>query len=161
ATQTQPGTSGDVPSFSPNALPASGDVGGAGWRRNAFRIIILATDRCPVAAFPAGSPIPATITNNAGRSEPVTAVACSTPTAVANRFGYVSDSPTVEGNTIVDADGNRTAVVPRGAATVQGTIDALNARGIRVIGMGPNVTPTSSTVPSFAPRVWLSALARL
>ena len=132
ATQTSPGTSGDVPAFSSNVAPASGALGGAGWRSDTLRLTILATDICPVAAFPAGASIPATITGAGAASVPVSAFACS------SRFGFVSNSKTLEGNTVEGA------VVPSDAGTVQNTLDALNTLGIRVLGMGPGATPTDS-----------------
>ena len=44
---------------------------------------------------------------------------------------------------------------------MQQTIDALNAMGIRVLGMGPNAAPTSDPGPSSGESVWESAIARL
>ena len=43
-TQTSPGSSGDVPAFSTNVLPASGTLGGVGWRPDALHLVLLATD---------------------------------------------------------------------------------------------------------------------
>ena len=60
--QTDPGDSGDVPAFSTNVLPTSGTLGGVGWRPGALHLVLFAGDTAPVAAFPPGSPIPATIT---------------------------------------------------------------------------------------------------
>ena len=153
-TQTSPGDSGDVPAFSSNVAPASGTLGGAGWRSGALHLTILATDVSSVSPFPAGSPIPATITGTGG-SEPVEAFASSSTTAGDSRFGFVSDSKTFSGNTIAGA------VAPSEAAAVQDTVSALNSLGIRVLGMGPDAAPTTSTGPSFDESVLLSALARL
>ncbi|MEW5979973.1 MAG: hypothetical protein AB1898_29605 [Acidobacteriota bacterium] len=155
ATQTTPGNSGDVPSFSSNVLPTSGALGGVGFRSGALHLVILATDVCSVASFPAGFPIPATITGSGGSSQAVTAFACSSTTPGSSRFGFVSNSKTLAGNTVLGA------VVPAEGATVQGTVNALNALGIRVLGMGPSAAPTTSPGPSFGPSVWLSAIARL
>ena len=153
-TQTAPGTSGDVPAFSSNVLPTSGTLGGAGWRSDALHLVILATDICSVSAFPASSPIPATITGAGSSVEPVTAFACSSTTPGLSRFGFVSDSKTSPGTVAGE-------VAPSESATVQAAVTALNDLGIRVLGMGPGSTPTVSPGPSFGPDVLLSALARL
>ena len=154
-TQINPGTSGDVPAFSSNTAPTSGTIGGVGWRGDSLRLVILATDIASIAAFPAGEPIPATITGAGGSSEPVSAFAASSTTPGSNRFGYVSDSKTQAGNTIPGA------VVPAEAGTVQETVNALNALGIQVLGMGPGAAPTTSPGPSSNESVFLSAIARL
>ncbi len=155
ATQTAPGTSGDVPAFSPLAggVVSSGTLGGAGWRSGALHIVILATDTCSVSPFPVGG-IPATITGAGASSEPVTAFACTSTTPGSSRFGFVSDSKTSPGTVAGE-------VAPSESATVQATVDALNALGIRVIGMGPGASPTGSPGPSSGEDVLLSALARL
>ena len=155
ATQTAPGASGDVPPFSSNVLPASGTMGGAGFRSGALHLVILATDVNPVAAFPAGQPWPSVITNQFGMSIPTTAFLGSTTPSSLSRDGFVSDAKTTAANTVPNA------VSPAGAATVQGTVDALNALGVRVIGVGPDVAPTTSTDVATTPSTWLSAMARL
>lgn len=117
--------------------------------------MILATDVCSISAFDSAAGIPATITGTGG-TEPVDEFACSSTSPGADRFGFVSDSLTAAGNTIAGA------VVPLGAGTVPGTIAALNAAGIRVLGMGPGAGPApSGSGPSFDESVFLSALARL
>jgi hypothetical protein len=155
ATQTTPGTSGDVPAYTSNTLPTSGTLGGSGWRSGALHLVILATDICPISAVPSGAPIPGTITGAGSSFEPVTVFACSSTSPGVNRFGYVSDAKTTSLNTVSGA------VAPRGAATVQGTVNALNGLGIRVLGMGPGAAPTTASGPSSDESVWLSALARL
>jgi len=155
ATQTAPGTSGDVPAFSSNVGVTSGTLGGAGWRSGALHLVILATDVCSISPFPAGFPIPAMITGAGTSVEPVTAFACTSTTPGASRFGFVSDSKTSAGNTVAGA------IAPSGSATVQATVTALNSLGIRVLGMGPGATPTAASGPSFDESVLLSALARL
>lgn len=155
APQTNPGDSGDVPPFSSNVLPASGTLGGVGFRSGALHLVLLATDTCPIAAFPAGAAIPATITGAGGSSVPTTAFACASAPSTFDRFGYVGDSISAGSNTVAGA------VTPSVAATVQGTVNLLNSLGIRVLGMGPYVTPTASTSPGYYPDVWLSAMARL
>jgi hypothetical protein len=154
ATQTAPGTSGDVPAFGTNVLPASGTLGGAGFRSGALHLVLLATDTSSVSPFPAGSAIPATITGTGG-SEPSSAFATSSTTPGFSRFGFVSDSKTSAANTVAGA------VAPSGSAAVQATIDALNGLGISVIGLGPGAAPTTSAGPSSDESVLLSALARL
>lgn len=154
ATQISPGTSGDVPPFSSNVLPASGTLGGAGFRSGALRLVILASDFCPVAPFPAGFDIPETITNSSGMAIPTGAFVCTTAVGT-SRFGWVSDAKSAAANTVP------AAVAPSGSGTVQETINALNALGIRVLCMGPNAAPTSSTEPTSEASTWFSAIARL
>lgn len=155
-TQTAGDDSGDVPAFAtldPGVIH-SGNVGGAGFRTGALRLVILATDICSIAAFPAGAPVPANITGTGG-SELVGDLVCASDTGT-SRFGFVGDAKSNALNTIPDA------VVPSEAGTVQATIDALNAAGIRVLGMGPgaaSVLPGSG--PSTDESVFLSAVARL
>jgi hypothetical protein len=155
STQTTPGTSGDVPAFStldPTVI-SSGSVGGAGYRDAALRLVILATDICSIAAFSADEPIPATIVGS-GSEEPTSVYACASTVPGVGRFGFVSDSKTSAGNTVVGA------VAPAGAGTVPDTIPALNAAGIRVLGLAPGGFPTDDPGPSGNPSVFLSALAR-
>ncbi len=153
ATQTTPGTSGDVPPFSSNVALTSGSLGGVGWRTDSLRLILLATDICSVAAHPAGSPIPGTITGAGASSVPQGALACSGTPGV-SRFGFISDSKSTPGTVA-------SAVAPSGSGAVQATVSALNALGIQVMGMGPGAAPTASTTPTSAPSTWLSAIARL
>jgi hypothetical protein len=156
ATEETPGDSGDVPPFSSNVAATSGSLGGIGWRSGALHIAILATDTSPVAAFPAGSPIPATITSANGDSEPSINFAYSSLTPGDNRTGYVANTTDPATNTITGA------VAPSGAATVQGTVNALNKLGIRVLGMGPGDAPTSTEGPGGnSSSIWLSSMARL
>ena len=151
-TQTSPGTSGDVPSFASNTLPASGTLGGTGWREEAQKIVILATDICSVASFDPASSIPDVITGT-GSTEPVSAFACSDE--VADRFGFVSDAKSLTDNTVEGA------TAPAGAATVQQAVDALNALGAQVVGIGPEAAPTANTDPADDESVFLSSIARL
>jgi len=152
-TQTNPGTSGDVPPWSSHVGVTSGSLGGVGFRPDALHLVLLATDVCAVSAFDFASGIPATVSGTGG-TEPVSAFACSSTTPGDSRFGYVSDSKSAPG-------GIPGAVVPSGAGTVPDTIAALNALGIRVIGLGPGAGPTSSAGPGFDESIFLSALARL
>jgi len=154
STQIAPGVSGDVPAYGTYVGSGDGTLGGVGWRSGSLRIILLATDTCQIAPFTFPDAIPATITGT-GSIEPVTAFACSSTTPGDNRFGYVSDSKTLAGNSVPGA------VVPAGAGTVQATVNALNALGIRVIGLAPGGAPTTLTGPGADPSIFLSALARL
>ncbi len=156
ATQTAADASGDVPLFSTlhPTVPVSGTAGGVGFRTGALRLVILATDICSVAAFDAASGIPVAVVGT-GSTEPVSAFACTSTTPGVDRFGYVSDAKSLAANTVAGA------VVPAGAGTVPDTVAALNAAGIRVLGMGPGAGPTAATGPSFSEDVFLSALARM
>lgn len=139
ATQTMADASGDVPAWSTldPSVVRSGTVGGVGFRSGTLRIVILATDICPVAAFTFPT-IPDPITGS-GSTEPASAFACVTTTPGVARFGYVGDAKTFAANTIAGA------VVPSGAGTVPATIAALNAAGIQIIGMGPGAAPSTSS----------------
>jgi hypothetical protein len=153
--QTSPGTSGDVPAFSSNVLPTSGTLGGAGWRVNSQKIIIMATDVCTVSPFDSAEGIPDEITGLDGVTAAITKFACSSLTPGFGRFGFVSDSKTRVGNTIEGA------IAPSESATVQETINALNALGIQVVGLNDATKPASLTGPSFNPWIFQTALARL
>ena len=156
ATEETPGDSGDVPPFSSNVDRTSGSLGGIGWRPGALHIAIVATDTSPVAAFPAGAPIPTTIKSANGDSEPSINFAYDSLTPGDSRTGYVSNSTNYDTNTVTGA------VAPKGSATVQGTVNALNALGIRVIGMGPGDAPTTAKGPGEnSSSIWLSTIARL
>jgi hypothetical protein len=148
ATQSSPGSSGDIPAFATNTLPTSGSLGGMGWRPGALHLILFAGDTAPVAPF-LGS-IPTMITGAGGSSVPVSAL--ENPDG---RFGLVSSAKSL------GAGSNPDAVAPLGAATVQQTVSALNALGIRVLSMGPGAAPTNSTASLDGPSVWESAIARL
>lgn len=155
--QTAADGSGDVPSFSSLAANVlhSGNIGGAGFRPNALKLVILATDLCPVTAFPNGLPIPQSISGTYS-TEAVEDFACHSTTPGDDRFGFVSDALSAGSNMV------QSAVVPRGAGTVQATINALNAAGIRVLSMGPGVLPvTPRTGPGHDPSAYMSALGRL
>ncbi|HEV2847267.1 MAG TPA: prenyltransferase/squalene oxidase repeat-containing protein, partial [Thermoanaerobaculia bacterium] len=154
-TQTSPGTSGDIPPFLSNVAPASGTLGGVGFRPGALHLVITAGDICTVAAFPTGTTIPTTIKGAGGATVPTSALRCSN-TLGFDRYGFVSNSLSTTGNTV------SAAVAPRGSATVQATIDALNALGISVIGLAPGGVAIRNPVgPSTSPNVSLSALALL
>jgi hypothetical protein len=157
-TQVTPGDSGDVPPFSSNVAPTSGTLGGAGFRAGSCRLVIMATDICTVAPFPGSIPVNVTGT---GGSVPVEQFACSSIEAGVDRFGFISDSKTAAANTVAGA------VAPLGAAGVQQTINALNALGIRVIGLtnqvaGPSDVPVAPvTGPDFDGISMLQAVATL
>ncbi|MBI4730465.1 MAG: hypothetical protein HY775_13350 [Acidobacteria bacterium] len=129
-----PGDSGDVPAYSGSGL------GGADWRPGARHLVILATDIGSVSPFPSSS-IPATITGLGG----TVSVASSAFDTGWGRFGQVGGS-----------------VSPSNGATVQATINELNALAIRVIGLVPGGTPQANpTGPSLDPSVLASALGIL
>ncbi len=118
-TQTQPGSSGDVPPFSSfaadpdnNVLPAAGTRGGVGFRSDALPIILVATD--DGTAYQPGSETE--ITNRDGVSLPV---------------GLLTDR------------GRGSTPGGRGA-TFQETVDALNDLGALVIGLGTNADANSA-----------------
>ena len=152
--QTNPGVSGDVPPFSSNVAPASGTLGGVGFRPGALHLVLSAGDVCPVAAFTAGEPVPPTITGAGGATVSTSAFICT----FSDRFGFVSNSLSTTGNTVAGA------VAPRGSATVPETIAALNALGISVIGLAPGGVAIPNPVgppPDYSPSRSLSALALL
>jgi hypothetical protein len=148
-TVTDPGVSGDVPPFSSNVGLTSGWLGGIGWRPDAQHIVLLAADTAPVAAF-SGSTIPSEIRGVGGMSVPTSMLE-----SAAGRVGFVSTDVGGVGH------GPQPAVVPKGGATVQETVNALNAAGIEVIGMGPGSAPSTALGPASDPSPFLSALARL
>jgi hypothetical protein len=155
STQTSPGASGDIPAFSSNVATASGTLGGAGFRPRALHLVIQAGDICPVAPYAAGTAPPTTLTGVGGATVPSTAVQCDSRPGF-NRFGFVSDSVSTLGNHVLNA------VAPKGAATVPDTVGALNALGIRVIGLADGGTAIRNPIgPSFAPSVFMSAMALL
>ncbi|MGQ0615194.1 MAG: hypothetical protein ACT4PV_15785 [Planctomycetaceae bacterium] len=160
--QQTPGTSGDVPPFSSNVLPTSGTLGGVGWRTDSCRIVIVATDVCSVAPFAGAAP--ASITGTGG-SVGIEEIVCDT-TPGSDRFGPVSDAKSSGANTVTGA------IAPAGAATIQATVTALNALGIRVIGLtneasipegGSPTDPVDppSSLPDFSGIATMQALAKL
>jgi hypothetical protein len=156
--QQQPDASGDVPAFS-TLVPTvdhSGSIGGAGFRPDALRLVILATDACTVTAFEPQLGIPTELTGTAGVTAPVADFACLDN----QRFGFVADSTELGSNKVENA------VVPKGGATLPTTVAALNAGGIRVLGLFSQSEGAISVLaepagPSDDPSVFLSALARL
>lgn len=155
SSQTSPGNSGDVPAFSTNILPTSGTLGGAGWRTDAQKIIIIATDVCSVTSFDPASGIPATVTGQPGTSEVISKFACSSTTPGFARFGFVSDAKSTSANTVSGA------VAPSGSPDLQDAIDALTSFGIQVIGLSTTAPNPADTGPSFSPHVFLGAMANL
>jgi hypothetical protein len=165
--QTDQDGSGDVPAFSTldPSIVHSGSLGGAGFRPGALHIVFHATDICSVTAFDPAVGIPVDVSGTGGTA-PASSFDCGT-NVDNERFGFVANAKTLESNTI---DG---AVAPSGAATLPATIAALNAAGIRVIGLVPvagagvpggALTASAATLPagpSSDPVVFLSALAQL
>jgi hypothetical protein len=155
SSQTSPGNSGDVPAFSTNILPTSGTLGGAGWRTDAQKIVIIATDVCSVTSFDPASGIPATVTGQPGTSEVISKFACSSTTPGVGRFGFVSNAKSTGANTISGA------VAPAGSPDLQDAIDALTSLGIQVIGLSTTAPNPAHTGPSSSPHVFLGAMANL
>jgi hypothetical protein len=148
-TQTTPDETGDVPAFSSLAggVIHSGAIGGAGFRQDAKKLVILATDSCPVAAFDSTLDIPSTI-----NGIQTTDLLC-TKALGKRRYGFVSDSLTQATNTI------NGAVVPYGAHTAEEAIGAIYRTG-RVIGIGPGAIPRrEGSGPSKNEDSFLTALA--
>jgi hypothetical protein len=155
SSQTSPGNTGDVPAFSTNILPTSGTLGGAGWRTDAQKIVIIATDVCSVTSFDPASGIPAEVTGQPGTSEVISKFACSSTTAGVSRFGFVSDAKSSGANTVSGA------VAPSGSPDLQDAIDALTSFGIQVIGLSTTAPNPAQTGPSSSPHVFLGAMANL
>jgi hypothetical protein len=160
-TQTAPGASGDVPAaqfaangtdddgeplYDLNGTPASGNVGGAGWRPCSIRFIIVASDYCTVAPFPANlagdpllgeiqnTPSPAGTGPRTAETRPNINFVCdafmlneSEAQRAVRRFGKVS----------------MPGVAPTNGSSVQEAIAALNLRNIEVLGLGtdPRLMP--------------------
>jgi hypothetical protein len=155
SSQTSPGISGDVPAFSTNILPTSGALGGAGWRTDAQKIVIIATDVCSVTSFDPASGIPAEVTGQPGTTEVISKFACSSTTPGFSRFGFVSDAKSSGANTVSGA------VAPSGSPDLQDAIDALTSFGIQVIGLSTSTPNPADAGPSFSPHVFLGAMANL
>jgi len=156
-TQVDPDESGDVPPFSSliETHHTAGTEGGVGFRAEALKLIVLATDICSTVAIPPFSAVPDQIVGLYS-SEYTDDFRCSSHPFGQDRSGYVSDAFSELSSTVPNS------VVPKGGADIQLTIDALNAEKIRVIGMGPGVSPVpSGSGPSFEPGHFLSALARI
>ena len=145
----------DVPEFSSYIGESSGTLGGVGWRDDAQKIVLLATDVCNISAFDSAEGIADEITGAAGSTEPVSVFACTNTNPGTSRFGFVSDAKSTADNTISGA------VVPEGASTLQNAVSALNSLGIQVVGISNGSGATDDTGPSFGPDVFLSGLARL
>src|SRR5262245_26281605 len=158
--QVEPDTSGDVPAFSSLAsgVPRAGTIGGAGFRSDAVRLVVLATDVCPIAAFQPGGAIPTMLQGN-GSTVPIEQFACSSTDPGDDRFGFTS--------AVKSKGTNDPTVAPAGAAQVPAVVDALNAAGIHVIGVFPSVQGTGGLPPggvlgpSFSSAAFLTGLARL
>ncbi len=113
STQTNPGPSGDVPSFASftadpanSVMAAAGNVGGAGFRSGALPIVLLATD-IGFAYQPKGE---TTITGTGGLTLPVSSLTQT----------------------------SRASTPFNSGAGIQETITGLNALGALVIGLGTN-----------------------
>ncbi len=156
-TQINPDESGDVPAFTSliSGVPFSGALGGAGFRPDALKLVIIATEICAVMPFSAGTTIPSSFTGRYS-TEAIADFACFSTTPGDDRFGFVSNAKSFALNTVANA------VVPKGSATFQQTINALNTADVRVLAMGPGLAPKNSgSGPGHEPSGFLSALARI
>ncbi len=148
--QTAPGDSGDVPAVTWTAAGndadgrpqftaadnaecvASGNLGGVGWRNEAARFVIMSGDIATVAPF--SGTVPANIQSTAGDAggglQGVLPDCCP-------REARLIDSTAFDNNTgrFGELAGNP-SIAPLGAATVEETIDALNALCIEVMAIG-------------------------
>ena len=186
STQITPGTSGDVPAFTFTAdgndrdgqpqytvgeTISSGTIGGAGWRPDSIRMIVIVSDTCTItpllrdqnlAVDPVANNIQGIVVNTP--SDP--AAPASQGEQAIERFGWNDD----------------VFVAPPNAATLQGTIQALNEKDIEVLSIGvgdlilpapnkPNLPPPPQTgeypaiqdpqFPNALPYTWMSAVAIL
>ena len=139
-TQLTPGSSGDVPPFSSylfdpmgTLAPASGSLGGVGFRAESLPIILLGTD--DGTRFKKSEPIIDPIQGVDGAELPLAHFLHR------SEFDVPSDA----------------------AAEIQQTVSALNDLGALVIGIGANSSynPYDAGDPNAAPRVVLEALATL
>ena len=134
--------------------PRSGSVGGAGFRPDALRLVVLATDICTVTAFDPGWRFPNEV-SGVGDPVPVTEFACS----CGRQNASVSSPIPRPGANQVEG-----AVVPSGGATLPATVAALTRRHPRagpVLASGASSPSASRLGPSDDPSVYLSALALL
>jgi hypothetical protein len=154
ATQSSPGTSGDIPPFSSNVAATSGTLGGVGFRPRSLHLVIQAGDICPVAPYAAGQPVPATLTGANGATVPASALRCSN-TLGGSRYGFVGNSVARNTNTV------QNAVAPLGSAAIPDLIAALNQLGVSVIGLGPGGTAVRNPVTAGNLSHYFSAMALL
>jgi len=156
-TQIFPDESGDVPAFSSldPGVPSSGTLGGVGFRSDALKIVIIATEICSSIPFRSDSAIPSSIVGRYS-TEAVADFACLSTIPGDDRFGLISNSSSFANNSVPNA------VAPKGAASLPDTIEALNASDIRVLAMGPGLSPKApGSGPAHEPSGFLSALARI
>ncbi|GKY93275.1 hypothetical protein MPSEU_000295000 [Mayamaea pseudoterrestris] len=153
STQSAADASGDVPPFSSldASVLAAGSIGGAGFRPNALKLVIIATDICSASAFSNVSGVPESVTSIFS-SVPASDFACAADV----RFGVVGTAKTKAESTAARS------IVPLGAHTVDETVAALVSAGIQVIGL---VTESGALPagqgPSNLPAAYISAMARL
>ena len=128
---------------------ASGDLGGAGWRRDAARFLIMATDISPSALF----------TDTPPRDDP----AASPPTVLAPFPGTEANPPAFIRSQAGGTDAPRAAEqvpsggfqsitrvndAPIGAAGVQDAINALNSLDIEVFALGATTVIADDRKPN-------------
>lgn len=142
-TQILPDGSGDVP------------VGGADFRPDARKLLLLFADFCSVTPLDDGTDTGGSIVSPFSE-EAIADFGCSSTDLGVERFGLVGDSKSAATNSIEGA------VAPSGAATLQTTVQTLNDRGIRVIGAGLGASAVAGGFgPARNPSRFLSAIARL
>lgn len=152
-------------------VPASGNLGGVGWRRNAARFVILATDTATVAPTDTAPPVcpdrtllapPSGVfitSTDGGATAPRLADAidiCGFNGSNVNDYQPTGAQPWRSrfGLAEADKDGrnddpiNRFAgVAPLGAHTVQQTVRALNELDIEVLTLAASILTGNSTKP--------------
>lgn len=162
ATQLTPGISGDVPPFAatemaplPDGSPvysvgetlSSGNLGGAGWRPDSLRFVIVFSDVCAITPLLSGSDPDGPISNSpspAGQgprpAETVTSVqafACTRGDAVLDPgFPGPTDPTSQQAYARFGLEDGTIPVASPGAVTLQATIDVLNLMNIEVMGVG-------------------------
>ncbi len=187
-TQLAPGSSGDVPPFALGSqgtdddgepewivgdTRSSGSLGGAGWRPNSIRFIVVYSDIATITPLVEGTALDASVSNTPSApgtgprpSETITSVqafAAASPVAPGGfPPGFASDATSQQAYARFGDETGAIPVAPTGAATLQATIEALNSMDIEVLAIGhreavgsgpnkPNVPPP--TLPGEEPAV--------
>jgi len=169
---TEPGS--DVPQYVIGETIASGNLGGAGWRPDSIRLVVLFSDICtvtmleeelgregPISNTPSASSTPGEPGAGPRELETVTSVqafACTDGTAVLDPgFPGPDDAVSQQAYERFGVDGGTIPVAPIGTnpqakgALLQQTIDALNEMDIEVLCIGIRQTiepgPNKPNVP--------------
>lgn len=156
---------------------ASGNLGGVGWRPDAARFVILASDIATASPFLA-TPAPNTVVGNTDGAPDAPRGVRGVPAS-----GFDGNYRVNQGDPSLRFGAGAT-VAPAGAATVPDTVAALNALDIEVLCIGfplvvqndvkpnggvdpgdPNTPSDVQRVTNFAPTLtaytWMTAVARL